>query len=161
MNTKEKVLIHKGMDKVRQGEYDEAVLIYDRILEMNPENTYAWNNKGVAQFKAGRPDEAIESYNRSLQIDPGNLDALRNSGFVYRSLGRLEEALHCYELVMEAGGDETDMEAMATVLVGMGMLREALDCLTMAMNQNPSKLLEEEIVALMSMIEQKEQERKE
>jgi tetratricopeptide (TPR) repeat protein len=156
MNTKEKVLIHKGMDKVRQGLYDEAILIFDRVLSLNPESTYAWNNRGVALFKAMRPDDALDSYDRSLKIDPENLDALRNKGFVLRSLGRLEEALGCYELVVRTGGNQTDMESMAVVLAGMGMLREALDCLTRAISIQPSERIEEEIVALMSMIEQNE-----
>ncbi len=58
MQTKEKVLIHKGMDKVKQGQYEEAVEIFDKVLSMNPQNTFAWNNRGVALFKADRPDDA-------------------------------------------------------------------------------------------------------
>ena len=160
MNVKEKVLIHKGMDKVRQGLYDEAIEIYDRVLSMNPENTHAWNNRGVALFNADRSEESLECYDRSIEIDPENLDALRNRGFVLRSMGRMEEALEAYERVMGAGGDENDLESMATVLVGMGMLAEALDCLNQAMSINPTERIEKEIVALMFTIEQREQERR-
>jgi len=158
MNTKEKVLIHRGMDKVRQGLYEEAIEIYDRVLSMNPESAHAWNNRGVALFKAGRTEEALESYDRSLKIDPDNLDALRNRGFVLMSAGRMEDALGAYELVIGAGGDEVDMESMATVLVGMGMLNEALNCLNQAMSMKPSERIEQEIVALMGMIDRGEQE---
>jgi tetratricopeptide (TPR) repeat protein len=118
MKTKEKVLIYKGMDKVKQGLYAEAAEIFDQVLSANPENTFAWNNRGVALFKADRPEEAIQSYDRSLEIDPENLDALRNKGFVLRSTGRLEEALECYAMVIKAGGNAKDMESLATVLVG-------------------------------------------
>lgn len=154
MNTKEKVLIHKGMDKVRQGLYEEAVEIYDRVLSINPESAYAWNNRGVALFKAGRPEDALNSYNQSLKIEPENLDALRNKGFVLRSMGLLQEAFEIYEQVIQAGGDDGDMESLATVLVGMGMLHEALDCLNQAMSIKPSERIEQEIIALMSMIDQ-------
>lgn len=157
MDVKEKVLIHKGMDKVRQGLYDEAIEIYDRVLSMNPENAHAWNNRGVALFSANRSEEALECYDRSIEIDPENLDALRNKGYVLRSMGRIEEALEAYERVMGAGGDETDLESMATVLVGVGMLSEALTCLNQAMSINPTDRIEKEIIALMSAIEQKEQ----
>ena len=160
MNVKEKVLIHKGMDKVRQGLYDEAIEIYDRVLLMNPENTHAWNNRGVALFSANRSEESLECYNRSIEIDPENLDALRNRGYVLRSMGRMEEALKVYEQVMRAGGDETDLESMATVLVGAEMLAEALTCLNQAMSINPTERIEKEIVALMFTIEQREKEQK-
>jgi tetratricopeptide (TPR) repeat protein len=160
MNVKEKVLIYKGMDKVRQGLYDEAIEIYDRVLSMNPENTYAWNNRGVALFSAGRSEESLECYDRSIEIDPENLDALRNRGYVLRFMGRMEEALESYERVMGAGGDEKDLESMATVLVGAGMLAEALDCLNQAMSINPTERIEKEIVALMFTIEQRDQEQR-
>jgi tetratricopeptide (TPR) repeat protein len=160
MNVKEKVLIHKGMDKVRQGLYDEAIEIYDRVLSMNPENTHAWNNRGVALFSADRSEESLECYDRSIEIDPENLDALRNRGYVLRSMGRMKEALEAYERVMMAGGDEKDLESMATVLVGMGMLAEALDCLNQAMSINPTERIEKEIVALMFTLEQRDKEQK-
>lgn len=160
MNVKEKVLIHKGMDKVRQGLYDEAIEIYDRVLSMNPENTHAWNNRGVALFSAGRSEEALECYDRSIGIDPENLDALRNRGYVLRSMGRMDEAMKAYDRVMGAGGDESDLESIATVLVGMGLLAEALDCLNQAMSINPTERIEKEIIALMFTIEQREKDQK-
>jgi tetratricopeptide (TPR) repeat protein len=156
MNTKEKILIHKGMDKVKQGQYPEAIEIFDRVLSTNPKSTYAWNNRGVALFKADRPKEALESYEQSLKIDPENLDALRNKGFVLRSMGRMQEALECYELVIKAGGNAQDMESLATVLVGMGMLDEAMDCMLQAASVEPSERFEEEIAALKMMIEQRD-----
>ena len=71
MIVKEKVLIHKGMDKVRQGLYDEAIEIYDRVLAMNPENTHAWNNRGVALFSANRSEESLECFHRDRSQKPG------------------------------------------------------------------------------------------
>ncbi len=160
MNTKEKVLIHKGMDNVRRMQYDEALEIFDRVLGMNPEISEAWNNRGVALFRLGRAEEAIESYNRALAIEPQNLDALRNKGFVLRSQGRLEEALECYETAVRASGDALDMEAIATVLVGLGRLEEALGCLYEATKITPLERFEEEMEALRSMILQRDMEQR-
>jgi tetratricopeptide (TPR) repeat protein len=157
MNTKEKVLIHKGMDKVNQGQYREAIEIFDRVLSTNPKSTYAWNNRGVALFKADRPEEALDSYDQSLKIDPENLDASRNKGFVLRSMGRMQEALECYELVIKIGGNARDMESLATVLVGMDRLDEAMDCMLQAISMEPTELFEEEVAALKMMIEQRDQ----
>ena len=157
MKPKEKVLIHRGMDKVKQGMYSEAIEIFGQVLSINPQSTFAWNNRGVALFKDGRPDEAVHSYNRSLKIDPDNLDALRNKGFVLRSMGLMDEALKCYELVIKKGGTAGDLESLATVLVGLNRLDEALDYMTQAVNIQPNEIFEEEIAALKSMIEQRDQ----
>jgi tetratricopeptide (TPR) repeat protein len=152
MNTKEKVLIHRGMDKVKRMEYEAALDIFDRVLAMNPQIPEAWNDRGVALFRLCRAEEALECYCRSLAIDPENLDALRNKGLVLRSMGDLEGALQAYDSVLQKGGDAVDMESMAAVLAALGRLEEALDCLYQAMQTAPLERIEEEIGVLKSMI---------
>lgn len=156
MNSKEKVLIHKGMDKVRRMEYEEALEIFDRVIEMNPKIPEAWNNRGVALFRLGRADEAVESCDRALAIDAENLEALRNKGFALRSLGRLEEALQAYDMVLQKGGDALDMEAVASALVALGRLEDALDCMMQAVSMEPLDRFMEEIEVLKGMILQRD-----
>jgi len=156
MNTKEKVLIHRGMDKVKRMEYEEALEIFDRVLATNSQIPEAWNNKGVALFRLGRAEEAIMCYERSLAMDPENLDALRNKGVVLRSLGNLEEALQAYDSVLQKGGDAVDMESAAAVLIAMGRLEEALSCLYQAIQTAPQERFEEEIEVLKGMILQRD-----
>ncbi len=156
MNTKEKVLIHKGMDRVRRMEYQEALEIFDRVIEMNPMIPEAWNNRGVALFRLGRAEEAIESCDKSLAIDPENLEAMRNKGFALRGLGRLEEALQVYGAVLQKGGTALDMEATASVLLALGKLDEALDCMMQAVSMEPLDRFMEEIEVLKGMILQRD-----
>ena len=153
MNTKEKVMLHKGMDKVRNRQYEEAAEIFDRLVATNPDIPEAWNNRGVALFRLGRIEEAIESYNKSLALDSNNLDASRNKGLLLLATGRPDEALECYEHVLRLGGEPEDMESKATALVGMGMVQEALDCMIEAVKVKPLQRFEDEIEALRKMIE--------
>jgi tetratricopeptide (TPR) repeat protein len=152
MNTKEKVLINKGMDRVKRGQFQEAVEIFDRVLAANPSLSEAWNNKGVALFRLGNIMEALKCYDESLAQSQENLEALRNKGFALRASGRLQEALQCYDAVLAAGGDALDFEATATVLVGMGRLEEALQCLLKAAETQPLDRFEEEIEILQGMV---------
>jgi tetratricopeptide (TPR) repeat protein len=156
MNTKERVLLHKGMDKVRRMQYEEAAEIFDKVISTNPEITEAWNNRGVALYRMGRIDEAIESYDKSLALDGNNLDALRNKGLALRSAGRLQEALECYDRVINAGGEPQDWESKAVVLTGMGRLEEALAILMEAAKAAPSQAFEDEIDLLKRMIDRRE-----
>jgi tetratricopeptide (TPR) repeat protein len=152
MNTKEKVLIKKGMDRVRRGQFQEAVEIFDRVLAANTRLPEAWNNKGVALFRLGNIIEALKCYDESLALDAENLEALRNKGFALRASGRLKEALQCYDAVLAAGGEALDFEATATVLVGMGRLEEALQCLLKAAEMQPLDRFEDEIEILQGMV---------
>ena len=156
MNSKEKVLIHRGMDKVKLKDYPAALEIFERVLASNPDIPEAWNNKGVALYGLGRVEEAGESYDRSLALDPENLDAMRNKGFLLRNQRKLEEALQVYDSVLQKGGDAYDMESTAAVLTALGRLEEALNCLYLAREAMPLDRLEEEIGTIQEMISNRE-----
>ncbi|MCX6672249.1 MAG: tetratricopeptide repeat protein [Methanothrix sp.] len=155
MNNKEKVLLHRGMDKVKQKTFAEALEIFERVLAMNQEIPEAWNNQGVALYGLGRSEEALQSYDRCLAIDPENLDALRNKGFLLRNQSRLEEALQVYDSVLQKGGDAFDMESTAAVLTALGRLEEALSCLYLARDAMSLERLEDEIAMVKGLMEQR------
>ena len=157
MNSKEKVLIHRGMDKVKQKDFPGALEIFERVLAANPDIPEAWNNKGVALYGLGRIEEASESYDRCLALDPENLDAMRNKGFLLRNQRKLEEALQVYDSVLQKGGDAYDMESTAAVLTALGRLEEALNCLYLAREAMPLDRLEEEIGMIQDMISNREE----
>jgi len=155
MNANEKVLIYKGIDKIKRKQNEEALEIFDKVISMNNQIPEAWNNKGVALFQLGRINESLECYDRSLAIDPTNIEAKRNKGFALVSIGRLEDALECFNSVLKNGGDALDMESKATVLMGLGKYQEALDCMMQAVKIMPINRFENEIEVLKSMIQQK------
>jgi len=155
MNNKEKVLLHRGMDRVKQKMFEEALEIFERVLALNQEIPEVWNNQGVALYGLGRFDEAMQSYDRCLAIDPENLDALRNKGFLLRNQKKLEEALLVYDSVLQRGGDAYDQESTAAVLTALGRLEEALSCLYLAREAMPLKRLEDEIEMVKRLMEQK------
>ena len=156
MNSKEKVLIHRGMDKVKQKDFPGALEIFERVLAANPDIPEAWNNDGVALYGLGRIEEASESYDRCLALDPENLDAMRNKGFLLRNQKKLEEALQVYDSVLQKGGDAYDMESTAAVLTALGRLEEALNCLYLARESMPLDRLEDEIGMIQEMISNRE-----
>ena len=45
------------------GRYDEAVELYQKAIEIDPNDAGSWNNKGLALCRLGRHKEAIESFN--------------------------------------------------------------------------------------------------
>jgi tetratricopeptide (TPR) repeat protein len=155
MNSKERALLSRGMDRVRQRRFEEALEIFDRALAANPEIHEAWNNRGVALYGLGRPDEALQSYDRCLALDAENLDALRNKAFLLRSQRRLDEALEAYDTVLQKGGDSYDLESTAVVLTALGRLEEALSCLYLAREQMSIKRLEDEIAAVKMLMEER------
>lgn len=148
MRSKEKVLLHKGMDQVKRVKFEEAIEFFDQVLEMNPQNADAWNNKGVVLYQMGEAVGALTCYDEALKADPESLEALRNRGFVLRAMGRFEEALEVYERIATGEPEASDFRNLAAVLVGMGLLEEALGALMEAAHLEPSIAVEREIEAL-------------
>ena len=48
----------QGNINYRQGDFEQALLFYDKGLKLDPENVDIWNNKGLALVKLGRIKEA-------------------------------------------------------------------------------------------------------
>ena len=52
--------------------WNEAILRWQRIIEIEPNNAKAHNNLGVAYEAMERFDEALAEYEKAIELDPGN-----------------------------------------------------------------------------------------
>ena len=68
--TEIKILIQKGTENLRDGNFETALSFIDQALLLEPENPDLWHQKGIALRSLGRYDEASDCYNKSLQLDP-------------------------------------------------------------------------------------------
>ena len=68
--TEIQILIQKGIENLREGNFESALSFFEQALLLDPENPDLWNQKGIALRSLGRYDEASECYNKSLQLDP-------------------------------------------------------------------------------------------
>ena len=59
--------ISKGDSLNLQDKYDEAILAYDRAIELDPQNVDAWYDKGLALSALGRTTEATEAFARAAK----------------------------------------------------------------------------------------------
>ncbi|MCM8745631.1 tetratricopeptide repeat protein [Thermomicrobium sp. CFH 73360] len=61
-----------------QGEWQRAVELNRRIIELVPRDVMAWNRLGHAYAELGRVADARAAYQRALEIEPTNAIAQRN-----------------------------------------------------------------------------------
>jgi superkiller protein 3 len=89
----EKLAMYRDLKKLKKlGRYEEALQAIDKALELNPDNSYAWNNKGIALRNLGRHEEALQAYDKALELNPDYSNAWYNKGIALYNLGRHEEA---------------------------------------------------------------------
>ena len=81
----------------QNGNFDQAIVVLDRALEINPSHLDSLFNKAVALMCAGRNEEAIEIYEQRNDIEPNDAIALNNLGTLYSKSDRLYEAIEVLE----------------------------------------------------------------
>ncbi len=82
-----------GLKKYALGEFTEAVVEFDRAIELEPENADAYVMRAIAKDQVGLLEEAIEDFNRALGIEPDNGEIYVNRGVTKHGRGETESAL--------------------------------------------------------------------
>lgn len=80
----------RGDQLLSTDHFEDAVLAYDRALEIDPADPVVWNNRGVALARLERYEEAVESYDHALALDPGYAIAETNRAKAVARLSRME-----------------------------------------------------------------------
>jgi len=68
-------LIKMGKKQLEDGQYDDALNLFQKAILLNRNDPDLWNLKGIALRSLGRNNEAIECFNKSLEIDPRDKNA--------------------------------------------------------------------------------------
>ena len=75
-----KELLERGASLASDGRYDEALEAYNKAIELDPKDAFAWFYKGFTLRDLKRNDEALEAYNKSIELDPKDASTWNNKG---------------------------------------------------------------------------------
>lgn len=89
-----------GLACFRLEAFDEALPVYEELVQLKPSDASYRLNLGLVHLKLGRPDEAIEQLQRSRELDPSQTRAVSYLGLAYARNGRYAEA---YQAFLQAG----------------------------------------------------------
>jgi len=56
----------------KMGLWNEAIMRWERIIDMDPRNAKAYNNLGVAYEAKGELEKALVYYKNAVELDPNN-----------------------------------------------------------------------------------------
>jgi serine/threonine-protein kinase len=85
-----------GVYKFRRRNYREAILYFEKVIELTPDNPLAYRNLGGVHLELGELEEASRNLQQSLKIKP-TARAYSNLGTVYYYQERYADAVHVYE----------------------------------------------------------------
>jgi tetratricopeptide (TPR) repeat protein len=84
-----------------QGNESQAIVLYDKVLAIEPKNVHALIKKGASLSYLGRYNEAMPLLEKSLEIDLQNIDALYYKGVTLDFQGKYDEAITWYDKVIK------------------------------------------------------------
>ena len=72
-----------SIEKIQEKKYNEALSFLDKIIELDPNNIFAYNNKGAILIEQEKYDESIFVLEKSLAINENNTEAWNNKGIAH------------------------------------------------------------------------------
>lgn len=107
--------------------YVEAVVAYEKALELNPQFPEALRNMGVALIQSARYDEAASALLKASRMLPDDIQLLNNLGVALAATGRFDEAAIAYEGAVKMAPDQPLLlNNLADIYVRLGRVDEAL-----------------------------------
>jgi len=96
----------QGMFYQARDQHKLAVMEFNKVLHLEPENIKALNARGVSSDKLGDFETAMQSYRAALSLDPELDYVYNNLGYSYFLQGNYTEAVKAFEKAAELDGDK-------------------------------------------------------
>ena len=94
-------LFDQALAASREGSFDQALPLWNQVLEMAPEDAAAWSNRGNVQLVLGDPLAAIADQERAMALEPANPEPHLNRGIAEEALQRWGAAETDYRWILE------------------------------------------------------------
>ena len=91
---------NEGVSLYDQRRYDEAIIKFERALELDPTNKEAWAYKGISLDDLGRYSDALFCYDKAIAIDPYYIVPWYNKGIILGNQGQYLDSITCFDRVI-------------------------------------------------------------
>ncbi|KAM3145776.1 hypothetical protein pb186bvf_002071 [Paramecium bursaria] len=103
-------LFAQGIKALDNKQFEEALILFDEILKINPNHKNTILNRGITLNSLSKFKDAIVNFNTVIQLDQFNINAYYNKGMSFMSLHSYKEALPIFNQILQI--DKTDIVAL-------------------------------------------------
>lgn len=115
-----------GFALLEKQSYEEALVSFNRAIQVQPNSYAAWYGQGDALANLKRYQEALSSFNRAIEIVPDKPEAWTFRGVVLIHLERYQEALESCDRALALKPDDQEAWTFRGVaLQRLGRFQEA------------------------------------
>ena len=90
-----------GEDMANASRIEEALQYFEKAIQLNPKNDFAWGDRGLILDKQGKTEESLASFSKAIEIDPKNSITWHNKGLTLIRSNQLKEAIYCFDKAIE------------------------------------------------------------
>jgi len=133
--------LHIAIQLQQDARLEEARVVYNEILVVDPSNPRALHFSGVLAHQLGRSSDAVELIEKSLSLVPDAADWHSNLGIVLQESGHLDEAIDAYQRAIALDPDHANAYSNLGVLLrATGKPEEAEKAYRTAIRLNPDHI---------------------
>ena len=130
-------LLEEGKTYYNNGEYDKAIEIFKKAVELNPDNELNWHWLGPSYNKNGQYQEAINSLLKAVELNPNDYLNWHWLGNSYNQNGQYQEAINSLLKAVELNSnDEYNWYWLGNSYNKNGQYQEAINSLLKAVELN-------------------------
>lgn len=124
------------------GQYERAIVVYRRSIELDPTSALPWNSLGDVYNDLNDHEAAIVAYRQAIELNPDYAWPYNNLGFVYEKIGRYDQAINLYRQVIERHPHDSDgaisWNNMGNALNALNQPEEAIAAYHQAIEIDPT-----------------------
>jgi tetratricopeptide (TPR) repeat protein len=131
-------LITEARDQFVRGNFAGAEELYEKFVELQPNNVVALANLGVSQFRQGKLTAAQLALEKALAVDPQDAFTLTTLGAVMIEQSRIEDAIGYLERANDSQADDAiTLNYLGVASSQLGQFGKAEQSLRRAITVNP------------------------
>jgi tetratricopeptide (TPR) repeat protein len=124
---KAEYLSNLGMVLREQGRLDESLKVFDKAIQLQPDDPQLWHHLAGVLAALGRYADALLSWQHALELDPQHGEAAYRCGMLLHEAQRLEEALSYFDIGKKARPDHVAiLQGRASCLRSLKRFEEGL-----------------------------------
>lgn len=101
--TEADVHFEKGVDYINQGDYQQAIEEFNRVISIDSEYVDAYCGIGIAYLNQKNYEKAIEAFEKTTALDPDNAIAYYLLGKAYEEIMNYEGAISAWNKFLALG----------------------------------------------------------
>lgn len=86
--------------------YEKAIMLAEKALELDPENSNGWTINGIALMGVNRIEDAEKAYDKAVKLNPDNTKAIFGKAEALFAMGQYRRSLENYDLGLTLSPNE-------------------------------------------------------